>query len=478
LPGIQPDVGETRHYPYGEELAHIVGYVAPVSDRDLEDDKDPLLKLPGFRIGKLGLESRLDDELRGKAGASHVEVNAYGRVIRELSKDPGTAGAPITLTLDMDVQKYAIDRMAGESGAAVVMDIHTGEVVTIASTPAFDSNDFNVGLSQKKWDGLRNNIYKPLVNKAIAGQYPPGSTVKMMVALAAFESGLVNPRHRVNCTGKYTLGNHDFHCWKKRGHGPVDMHHAIMYSCDTYFYEIAKKIGIDRIEAMARRLGLGETHGFEVPGEKSGLVPSRDWKRARTGNSWQQGETLIAGIGQGYMLATPLQLAVMTSRIANGGFAVQPRIVRGVGETFIPPPEASDMGISKAGLELVKAGMNAVSNIPGGTAFRSRIKEKGMELAGKTGTAQVRRISKAERESGVLKNKELEWKQRDHALFVAFAPVDNPQYAISLIVEHGGSGSGVAAPIARDIMRRVLERDPAKRLTAAATAPKPAKRGG
>lgn len=478
LPGIQPDVGETRHYPYGEELAHIVGYVAPVSDRDLEDDKDPLLKLPGFRIGKLGLESRLDDELRGKAGASHVEVNAYGRVIRELSKDPGTAGAPITLTLDMDVQKYAIDRMAGESGAAVVMDIHTGEVVTIASTPAFDSNDFNVGLSQKKWDGLRNNIYKPLVNKAIAGQYPPGSTVKMMVALAAFESGLVNPRHRVNCTGKYTLGNHDFHCWKKRGHGPVDMHHAIMYSCDTYFYEIAKKIGIDRIEAMARRLGLGETHGFEVPGEKSGLVPSRDWKRARTGNSWQQGETLIAGIGQGYMLATPLQLAVMTSRIANGGFAVQPRIVRGVGETFIPPPEAPDMGISKTGLELVKAGMNAVSNIPGGTAFRSRIKEKGMELAGKTGTAQVRRISKAERESGVLKNKELEWKQRDHALFVAFAPVDNPQYAISLIVEHGGSGSGVAAPIARDIMRRVLERDPAKRLTAAATAPKPAKRGG
>ncbi len=478
LPGIQPDVGETRHYPFGEELAHIVGYVAPVSDRDLEDDKDPLLKLPGFRIGKQGLESRLDDELRGKAGASHVEVNAYGRVIRELSKNPGTAGAPITLTLDMDVQKYTIERMAGETGAAVVMDIHTGEVVTIASTPAFDSNDFNIGLSQKKWDGLLHNIYKPLVNKAIAGQYPPGSTVKMMVALAAFESGLVNPRHRVTCTGKYTLGNHDFHCWKKRGHGAVDMHHAIMHSCDIYFYEIAKKIGIDRIEAMARRLGLGETHGFEVPGEKGGLVPSRDWKLARTGSPWQQGETLIAGIGQGYMLATPLQLAVMTSRIANGGFAVEPRIVRGVGETFIPPPEAPEIGISKAGLELVKGGMNAVSNIPGGTAYRSRIKEKGMELAGKTGTAQVRRITKAERESGVLKNRELEWKQRDHALFVAFAPVDNPQYAISLIVEHGGSGSGVAAPIARDIMKRVLERDPSKRLTAAATAPKSAKRGG
>ncbi|MBV1885541.1 MAG: penicillin-binding protein 2 [Parvibaculaceae bacterium] len=478
LPGIQPDVGETRHYPFGEELAHIVGYVAPVSDRDLEDDKDPLLKLPGFRIGKQGLESRLDGELRGKAGASHVEVNAYGRVIRELSKDPGTAGAPITLTLDMDVQKYAIERMAGETGAAVVMDIHTGEVVTIASTPAFDSNDFNIGLSQKKWDGLLHNVYKPLVNKAIAGQYPPGSTVKMMVALAAFESGLVNPRHRVTCNGKYTLGNHDFHCWKKRGHGAVDMHHAIMHSCDIYFYEIAKKIGIDRIEAMARRLGLGEMHDFEVPGEKSGLVPSRDWKLARTGSSWQQGETLIAGIGQGYMLATPLQLAVMTSRIANGGFAVEPRIVRGVGETFIPPPKAPDIGISKAGLELVKGGMNAVSNIPGGTAYRSRIKEKGMELAGKTGTAQVRRITKAERESGVLKNKELEWKQRDHALFVAFAPVDNPQYAISLIVEHGGSGSGVAAPIARDIMKRVLERDPSKRLTAAAAVSKPVKRGG
>ena len=478
LPGIQPDVGETRHYPYGEELAHIVGYVAPVSRRDLEKDKDPLLKLPGFRIGKQGLESRLDDELRGKAGASHVEVNAYGRVIRELSKDPGTAGAPVTLTLDMDIQKYATDRMAGETGAAVVMDIHTGEVMSIVSTPAFDSNDFNIGLSQKKWDGLRFNVYKPLVNKAIAGQYPPGSTVKMMVALAAFESGLVNPRHRVTCTGKYTLGNHDFHCWKKRGHGSVDMHHAIMHSCDIYFYETAKRIGIDRIEAMARRLGLGETHGFEVPGEKSGLVPSRAWKLARTGNSWQQGETLIAGIGQGYMLATPLQLAVMTSRIANGGFAVKPRIVRGIGETFIAPPEAPDIGISKAGLELVKGGMNAVSNVPGGTAYRSRIKEKGMELAGKTGTAQVRRITKAERAKGVLKNRELEWKQRDHALFVAFAPVHNPQYAISLIIEHGGSGSGVAAPIARDIMKRVLERDPAKRLTAAAAVIKPAKRGG
>ncbi len=470
LAGIEPDVGETRHYPHGQALAHVVGYVAAVSERDL-DDEDPLLKLPGFRIGKSGLERRLDSELRGTAGASHVEVNAYGRVIRELSKDPGTPGSKVVLTLDMDLQKYATERLAGEAAAAVVMDIHTGDVLASVSTPAYDPNDFNVGLSQATWNGLIENPYKPLVNKTIAGQYPPGSTFKMIVAAAAVEHKVMRPNERIRCTGKTTLGNHEFHCWKRRGHGYVDMRQAIMHSCNTYFYEAAKRLGIDRINEMAHRFGLGESYGYEVPGEKSGLVPSRGWKRATTGAPWQQGETLIAGVGQGYLLATPLQLAVMTSRLANGGRAVKPRLVRSVGDEIMDSPPAPSMGVSAAALAVARDGMNMVSNVPGGTAYRSRLTEPGKQLAGKTGSAQVRRISREERESGVLTNEELEWKQREHALFVAFAPVQDPRYAVSVVVEHGSSGSRTAAPVARDIMRLVLERDPSNRLAQGPQAP-------
>ncbi|WP_420559227.1 penicillin-binding protein 2 [Tepidicaulis sp.] len=464
LPGIVPDVGDTRHYPYGPDLAHVVGYVAAVSEKDLEGKDDPLLKLPGFRIGKSGIERELDQELRGRAGASHVEVNAYGRVIRELAKDPGVPGAQVSLTLDMEVQKLATERLRGESASVVVMDIYNGDVIAIVSAPGFDPNDFNVGISQKKWDALLNDPYNPLLNKSIAGQYPPGSTFKPVVALAAYESGMIDPNHKVFCSGKYSLGSHDFHCWKKHGHGAMDMHDAIMHSCDVYFYEVAKRIGIDRIEAMARRFGLGDTLGFEVPGEKKGFVPSQGWKRATRGEPWHQGETLIAGIGQGFLLTTPLQLAVMTARLANGGKAVTPRIVRKVGSELDQHGPYPELGFSQPGLALVRKAMDSVSNVPGGTAYRSRITEEGMELAGKTGTAQVRRISRAERESGVLKNEDLEWRQRDHALFIAFAPVDAPRYAISVVVEHGSSGSGTAAPIARDVMKKVLERHPQREI--------------
>ena len=461
LPGVQPDVGETRHYPFGPELAHVVGYVAAVSDADLRDN-DPLLKLPGFRIGKSGLERQLDADLRGLAGSSHVEVNAYGRVIRELKKDTGTPGTEVVLTLDMEVQHFAAERLKDEAASAVVMDIHSGDVIAIVSTPAFDPNDFNIGIDQKTWNELTTNAYKPLVNKAIAGQYPPGSVFKPIVALAALESRMIDPYRTVYCDGKYRLGSHDFHCWKKGGHGNMNMHDGIKRSCDVYFYDLARKIGIDRITEMARKFGLGDELDFAVPGEKPGLVPSKGWKRAMKGEAWQQGETLIAGIGQGYLLATPLQLAAMTARLANGGKAVKPRITQAVGSVLMPEEEAEDMGLKASSHRFVMNAMDAVSNDPnGGTAFRSRIPEKGMHLAGKTGTAQVRRISKAERDSRVLKNEELEWKQRDHALFIAFAPVHKPQYAISVIVEHGGSGSRAAAPVARDIMRKVLERDPA-----------------
>jgi penicillin-binding protein 2 len=460
LAGVQPDVGETRHYPFAGELAHVVGYVGPVSDKDMtgDDEDNPLLKLPGFRIGKSGIEKTYDMPLRGTAGSSHVEVNAYGRVIRELSKDPGKAGAEIVLTLDMEVQKFACERLKDESASAVVMDIHTGDVISFVSTPGFDPNDFNMGLSQDQWNALVNNPYKPLTNKAIAGLYPPGSTFKTVTAIAALEAG-VDPNRTVTCTGKYAFGDHYFHCWKKEGHGAVGMHDGLKHSCDIYFYDTARRIGIDAIEKVARKFGLGETYNLEIPGEKAGVVPSRDWKRAVTGVSWQQGETLITGIGQGYLLTTPLQLAVLASRLANGGYAVKPRLTRAVGGDLLPVPEAPKMDVNPDFLKIVQSGMNGVSNEIGGTAYRSRIPDVGFELAGKTGSAQVRRITMAERDTGVRKNDTLEWRLRDHALFICFAPVADPKYAMSVVIEHGGSGSGAAAPAARDIMLQVEKRN-------------------
>jgi penicillin-binding protein 2 len=448
LAGVQPDVGETRHYPFSSELAHVVGYVGPVSDKEMEeaDDDQPLLKLPGFRIGKSGIEKTYDMQLRGTAGASHVEVNAYGRVIRELSKDPGKPGDEVVLTLDMGVQQFACERLKEESASAVVMDIHTGDVLAFVSTPAFDPNDFNMGLSQDQWKALVDNPYKPLTNKALAGLYPPGSTFKTVTAIAALKAG-VDPSHTVHCSGKYAFGDHFFHCWKKEGHGAMNMHDGIKNSCDVYFYDVARRIGIDAIEKTAREFGLGQTYDFDIPGEKPGIVPSRDWKRAVTGVSWQQGETLISGIGQGYLLTSPLQLAVLASRLANGGYAVKPRITRAVGGELVPVPQAPKIDVEDEWLKIVQGGMNGVSNEPGGTAYRSRITEVGM----------------AERESGVRKNDTLEWRLRDHALFICFAPVAEPRYAMSVVIEHGGSGSGAAAPAARDIMLEVQKRNPVNR---------------
>ncbi len=459
LPGVQPDVGETRHYPYSAELAHVVGYVTPVYQKDIDKDPEqPLLRLPGFRIGKSGIEQKLDKPLRGVAGASHVEVNAYGRVIRELSKDSGKPGAEVVLTLDMEVQQFACERLKDESASAVVMDIHSGEVISFVSTPAFDPNQFNVGYGSAAYKALLENPYLPLTNKALAGLYPPGSTFKTVTAIAALEAG-IDPNRTVTCTGKYPFGNHLFHCWKKEGHGSMNMHDGIKHSCDIYFYDVARRIGIDAIEKVAKDFGLGQTYDFDISGEKAGVVPSRAWKRAVTGEGWQQGETLISGIGQGFLLTTPLQLAVMTARLANGGYAVKPRLTRAIGGELLPVSPPPKIDVNPDWLKIVQSGMNGVSNEPGGTAFRSRITEVGMELAGKTGSAQVRRISMAEREGGVRKNDALAWHLRDHALFICFAPVAKPQYAMSLVIEHGGSGSGAAAPAARDIMLKVLTRN-------------------
>jgi len=457
LPGVMIDVGQTRDYPLASVLGHVVGYVAAVSEKDLTGD--PLLELPDFRIGKSGIEKVYDKALRGSAGNSQVEVNAYGRVIRELAREEGRPGDDLTLTIDAGLQRFVVDRLGEESASVVVLDVHTGEVMAMASNPAYDPNAFNRGLSNAEWRALVNNPRKPLTNKTIAGQYPPGSTFKMVVALAALEAGVVTPDHRIFCTGKIKLGDRVFHDWKRGGHGDVDMLAAIQQSCDIYFYDIAKRVGIDRIAAMARRFGLGAPTGIDLTGERGGLVPDRDWKLGRFGVSWQQGETLVVGIGQGYLLATPLQLAVMTARIANGGKAIVPRLLR----DRDAPRAPESMGLSRDSLAVVIEGMNRVTNTRRGTAYRARIAEPELAMAGKTGTAQVRRITKSERIKGVIKNKDRPWEERDHALFVAFAPVSQPRYAVAAVVEHGGSGSRAAAPIARDVLRETERRDPSRR---------------
>lgn len=454
LPGVSIDVGQSRHYPYGPAAAHILGYVGPVAENELTGD--PLLELPEFRIGKNGVERHYDLALRGSAGTSEVEVNAIGRVIRELSRREGRPGSETRLTIDIGLQEYAAIRIAEDTAAAVVMDVQTGEVVVLASSPAFDPNVFNGGLTNRMWRDLVDNPRSPLSNKAIAGQYAPGSTFKMVVTLAALEAEVITLSHTVFCSGVATLGDSRFHCWRRNGHGRMGVRSSLKESCDVFFYDIARRVGIDRIADMARRLGLGATLGVDLPGERPGLLPTRDWKLANIGESWQVGETLVAGIGQGYILTTPLQLATMTARLVNGGRAVSPRL------TPLPadaPPPAS-LGLPQAALDAVLEAMVGVTNERQGTAYAARIHEEGMRMGGKTGTSQVRRITMAERQRGVRSNEEVPWHLRDHALFVGFAPIERPRYAVAVVVEHGGGGSAVAAPIARDILLEAQRRDP------------------
>ena len=457
LPGVEINEGQSRHYPFGEDTAHVLGYVAAVSER--ETTGDPLLELPGFRIGKNGIEKFYDLSLRGVGGNSQVEVDALGRVIRELSRKEGQPGAELALTIDVGLQKFMSRRLAGKSAAAVIIDVHAGDVLALVSTPGFDPNAFNKGLSESEWQALLSNPKAPLTNKVISGLFSPGSTFKMVVALAALEKGVITPQSSFFCSGSITLGNAEFHCWKRGGHGTVQLAKGITQSCDVYFYEVAKRTGVDHIAKMSRRLGLGRKLGLDLPGEQAGLVPTREWKRKTYGIPWQQGETLIAGIGQGYILATPLQLAVMTARLVNGGFGVTPRLTAvESGSADLDGLSGKDLGLLPEHLRLMRDAMVAVVNSPRGTAFKARIKEPGFEMGGKTGTVQVRRITKAEREQGIIKNKDLPWKQRDHAMFVGFAPVSEPRYAVAVVIEHGGGGSKVAAPIARDMLLEAQRR--------------------
>ena len=492
LPGVQLDVGQTRDYPYGEHLAHVVGYVAAVSEQDVDDSDDPLLDLPGFRIGKSGLEKVNEDTLRGKAGDSRVEVNAVGRVIRELARQDGQPGDDLVLTIDAELQKFTAERLAQElsleqqvrekakqsdtgvppneaSASAVVLDVLTGEVFAMVSLPSFDPNAFNVGVTPDYWKQLNGDNLHPLNNKVISGTYAPGSTFKLMVAAAGLTSGAITADHHVGCAGQMTLGNATFHCWKKGGHGNIGILKAIQQSCDVFFYDVARRTGIDAIAATANQFSLGRPTGIDLPNERGGLIPTQAWKKATYHESWAPGDTVVAGIGQGYVAATPMQLATMAARLANGGHEVKPHLVRTAG---IMREGATSIAATVDGLpkldvppqvvQLVQTGMNMVVNEPGGTGGAARIKEPGFTLAGKTGTAQARHIAKRERDKGELKQNQIPWEERDNGLFVCFAPVGNPRYAACIVIEHAGT-SAFAAAAAHDIMLKCQQLDPARR---------------
>jgi penicillin-binding protein 2 len=462
LPGILVDVGTSRMYPFGDQLAHVVGYVAPPSEADVADDAD--LALPGIRIGRAGLEKEHDLDLRGTAGAVQLEVNAVGRVIRELDRQEGEQGDEVGLTIDAGLQQSVLKRIGEEAASAVVLDCRNGEVLAMGTTPSFDPTVFNAGVSQTQWAEWAHDKRTPLMNRATAGLYPPGSTFKMIVAMAALESRVVTPADVVYCPGYFDLGDARFHCWRQGGHGTLDMRGGIKNSCDVFFYETAKRVGMDRIAAMGHRFGLGTELEIDLPGTRNGLIPTREWRMAQ-GHPWNLGDTVVAGIGQGYIQVTPLQLAVYAARIATGR-KVEPHLTRKLGGVMQPGSQPTDwpaLGLNERSLHIVREGMWAVVNEAGGTAPATKLPDQRWQMAGKTGSSQVRRVSREQREQGNYDSSKLPWELRPHALFVAYAPYDAPRYAVSVVVEHGNAGGAAAGPIARDIMLDTLQRDPAGR---------------
>ena len=449
LPGIEPQVALSRHYPLGADFTHVIGYVGPVSDYDLSriENPDPLLNLPRFQIGKTGLEAREEEELRGKAGTMRLEVNASGREVRELGRQEGKPGADIQLTIDHMLQNYVQARLGSESAAAVVIDCESGDLLAIGSSPAFDPNLFVNGISVNDYNGLIEDDHRPLVSKSVQGTYPPGSTFKMVTALAALEAGIVSSEDTYRCKGHLEVYSQKFGCWKRSGHGNVDLVRSLRESCDVYFYELALETGIERISEMARRLGIGERHDIPMSAVAEGLAPTKEWKNRVKGEDWVIGDSVNASIGQGFVLASPLQLAVMTARLATGR-AVTPRLIKTIDGVEQPSGAGAPMGLNENHLRQIRKGMLEVVNHGSGTARGSRITSPDHQMAGKTGTSQV--ISRR------VKCDEVPWRQRDHALFVNYAPYDNPRIAVSIVVEHGCGGSSTAAPIARDITLQAL----------------------
>jgi penicillin-binding protein 2 len=463
LPGIVVDVGLTRTYLYGEQMAHLVGYVAPPTEADV--DQQPLLALPGMRVGRGGVEKYHDLALRGTAGMVQFEVNAFGRVIRELDQTEGVAGEEVGLTIDAGLQTAVVRRLGELSASAVVLDCRNGEVMAMATTPSFDPSLFNFGVSQAQWSEWVHDIRAPLIDKATRGLYAPGSTFKMTVALAGLTSGAITPHTVFNCPGYLDIGRARFHCWRKGGHGSLDLRGGLKNSCDVYFYNAAMHTGIDPIAAMAHRLGLGTELDIDLPGQRVGLIPTREWRRAQ-GHPWELGDTIVAGIGQGYIGVTPLQLATYVARVATGR-VVQPHVTRrvaGVAQPGANPADWPDLELPEKFLHVVRDGMWEVVNSPGGTAPQARLADPRWQMAGKTGSAQVRAVSRALREGGHFNSAKLPWQERPHALFVCYAPFDAPRYAVSVVVEHGNAGADTAGPIARDIMTDTLQRDPAGRI--------------
>lgn len=477
LPGLSINVGEIRSYPFGEATAHIIGYVGAPNESEAKEER--MFTLPGIKIGKTGIERHLDKMLRGRHGLSEVEVNVVGREVRELSRQPSQKGETVNLTIDSELQLFVQETLAREqSSSAVVMDCETGEVYAMASYPSFDPNVFVKGLTADVWESLLAQPGNPMTNKAVSGQYPPASTFKMITGLAALREGTVNASTKYFCPGHYDFRGIRFHCWKKGGHGWVDIKDALSESCDVYFYEIAAKLSIDKIAEAARSLGLGQRLGIELEEERPGLVPDRAWKMGHLGQVWTPGETINASIGQGYLQATPLQLAVMTSRLVNGGLAVEPHLVRPDKESaekqaksivrnanaeklIKPQGRWPEIPFDREHLDLVLKGMEMTVNDQRGTAYGSRITDPEMLMGGKTGTAQVRAIT-AQQRAARIRNEDLPWNHRHHALFVGYAPLHKPRYVCSVVVEHGVGGSRAAAPIGKEILLRAQQINPAR----------------
>ena len=490
LSGVTPVLSVARSYPLKENYTHVVGYVAQASENDLL--KNEVIKnkhVPGLRVGKSGLEKTFENDLIGSNSVQRFEVNAFGKRINQVDFQEGEKGKKLKLTIDTEVQKLCNELLAGKAGSISVMDIYTGEIVAMHSSPSFDPNLFLYGISFKDWDEIRDNPLKPLINKTISGLYSPGSTIKPIVALSALENNTISPNFKVNCTGKTELYGQTYHCWKKEGHGVVDLRGAMVQSCDTYFYEMSRRLGVDRLNVTAQKFGLGKkVFNNLYSEEKKGLVPSTKWKKEILGQGWVLGETLITGIGQGYIQTTPLQLCLMTAQLANGGFKIFPRItvqenqdslekikykiqenmtnefdeatsLMKTAEEFFADSdkEYSKLYRNQENIKFVLDAMFGSTNDWNGTSYRSRFEDKKYQYAGKTGTAQVKKITKLQRELD-LDTSEIPYEERDHAWFIAFGPYKNPRYAMSVLVEHGGSGSSTAAPIAKKIMKKVIDR--------------------
>jgi len=460
LNGVKPVISISRRYPFKENFTHILGYVSQANEEDiLLNDTIKEKFVQGLKVGKIGLEKTFESDLIGSNSIERYEVNAYGRRISQLAFQKGNQGKTIKLTVDTDIQKLANELLEQRAGSICVMDIFTGHIIAMHSSPSFDPNQFVFGISEDNWQLIRNNPMKPLVNKSLSGNYSPGSTIKPIVALSALENEIVNTRFQVNCRGHKNpleLYGQTYHCWKKEGHGVVNLREAMKQSCDTYFYEVARKLGVDRLSETAKKFGLGKkVFGDLFNIEKNGLIPSTNWKKNALGKNWLLGETVITGIGQGYIQTTPIQLCLMTAQIANGGHKIYPKLI--LDNNDVNDDKFMPIVKEKKNIKLVQEAMFSSTNEIRGTSYKSRIDDPKYQFAGKTGTAQVKKITDRDRELD-LDTSEIPYEERDHALYIAFGPYKNPRYAVSILVEHGGSGSSVAAPLAKKLFKKIIDR--------------------